>query len=158
MTATAPEQTGPDPRLLLLAAKALHYAMAEDWERASRAVQVLGDAFGGDGCVTAMLGWADTLISRTPGLAGDGRPVRLAFQTLETGHIDYNADDVPDDVRWAGRLLAARAADDRDTFEALINSVPDDATWSKYVGAVLKMSALNLRAAQAAATSEEGGQ
>ncbi len=153
MTETT-KQSPHDPRLLKLAAAALWAAVAEDWTRANKAAQMIGDEFGGDGVVTAMIGWADTVIAQTPGLVGDGRPVRLAFQQLETGHIDYDAERVPDGVRWAGRLLTARAADDEDAFAALIDSVPDDVTFSRNVGCVLQMAALNLRALQTATAGE----
>jgi hypothetical protein len=134
-----------EKRAIRLAAAALTCAMAQDWERASKAVQRISDECGSVGVGRAILGWSDTLISRmghTP-----GRPVAIAFQEVESGRIDSaDGDFVPERVKWAGRVLAARAADDQATWDALMDALPDDGTAiGEHVAAVLEMCALMLR-------------
>lgn len=132
-----------EKRAIRLATDALHAALADDWARATRAVQRTSDECGAEGVARAILGWSDTLIGRMPG--GKGKPVRLAFMEAESGRIDTNADDVPPRVRWAGRVLAARAADDKATWDALMDALPDDGqVIGEYVSAVLEMVALTL--------------
>ncbi|PZG49869.1 hypothetical protein C1I98_11175 [Spongiactinospora gelatinilytica] len=132
-----------DPFLRKLAAASLGAAVRDDWPAASRTLQALADRFGGDGAVIAMLGWIDTFLDRY-GRPAAGQQVRLLFKEETTGTIG-GADSVSDDVQWAGQLMAARAADDQTAFDALINSAPDDETWSRNVAAVLQLTALGLR-------------
>jgi hypothetical protein len=132
-------------RAMRLASAALSCAMAEDWGRATKAMQRIGDECGQVGIRRAVLGWSDTLIARmghTP-----GQPVAIAFQQAETGRIDTaDSEYVPDRVRWAGRVIAARAADDQATWDALMDSLPEDGrVIGQYVGAVLETVALMLR-------------
>ena len=63
----------------------------------------------------------------------------------EHTEITLDAGDVDPASRWAGQLMAARAAEDAGTYQALIEAAPeDDLGW--YVGAVLTAAALGLRA------------
>lgn len=133
-----------DKRAVRLAGDALRAALTENWPVANKTVERIDAECGATGIVTAILGWSDTLIARVPNLTG--RPVRLAFMNADSGRIDENADDVPDETRWAGRLLAARAADDEATWNALVDALPDDpAAVGAHVGHLLQMVALNLR-------------
>ncbi|MEV6980043.1 hypothetical protein AB0M95_02090 [Sphaerisporangium sp. NPDC051017] len=68
----------------------------------------------------AMLAKIDTLIARTPGLAR-GMRVRLVWQDQETKERTDIAEIDPVERR-AGQLIAARVADDRDTFRALVQA------------------------------------
>lgn len=136
--------TKAERRALRLASDALRCAVAGDRERAFRVVERIGDECGGEGLALAMVGWSDTLIARVPNLTG--KPVRLAFMQADSGRVDENADDVPAEVRWSGRLLAARAADDRQTWNALIDALPEDGEQvGHHVGCFLGMVALNIR-------------
>lgn len=133
--------------ILELGRVALWAAIAEDWPRAQDATQEIGDRFGGDGVMVAALAWIDTTLMRVPGLgyaADQGRAVALAFREETSGRFEL-ADEVPPGVAWAGRLLAARSADDRDAFEALVNSVESDEQFGRYISDLLVMLATNLR-------------
>lgn len=134
-----------EKRAIRLASVALNRAIAQDWDRATKAVQRISDECGQVGVGRAILGWSDTLISRmghTP-----GKPVAIAFQQAETGRIDTaDSEYVPDRVRWAGRVIAARAADDQPTWDALMAALPDDGkAIGEHVAAVLETVALMLR-------------
>lgn len=134
-------------QIIELGRTALWAAVAEDWPRAQAATQEIGDRFGGDGVMVAALAWIDTTLTRVPGMgyaADNGRKVALAFREETTGRAETAA-DVPPGVAWAGRLMAARSADDQDTFEALVNSVESDEQFGQYIADLLLMVATNLR-------------
>jgi hypothetical protein len=73
-----------------------------------------------------MLAWIDT------GVAALGldpaelaaNPPAVAFHAIETGSIEH-ADEVPASVAAAGRLIAARLANDEAQFVAVLASVPE---------------------------------
>lgn len=133
--------------MIATATAALHAAMADDWKAASGALQTLSDECGGAGVGDAMRAWCDTLIGRTHGdLQDSGSGVRLVFKNADSGEMG-GADDVPAPTRWAGRLIAARAAMDQPTWQALLEAIPpgNDAV-SEYVGALLQTIVVNLKA------------
>lgn len=133
--------------VIKLATTALHAAMRDDWPAATTAVQAINDRHGGRGLMAAILAWCDTAILKMTGSFTASGSVAVAFQAVETGEIG-GADDVPAEVRWAGRLIAARAADDEPTFNALIESVPSDPkAMGAHVARLLEMVAINIRAA-----------
>lgn len=135
-------------RALRLASDALTASMAGDWGRATTAVKRISDECGGVGMGRALLGWSDTLIARMP--ARNGRPFQLSFMETTTGRVDTNADDVPPHVRWAGRVIAARAKKDQETWDALMEALPDDGLIiAEHVSALLQMVTLTLRRANA---------
>lgn len=137
------ELTPEEHDALRLAAKALNAAVAEDWDHVESVVNLLHDEHGVEGLVLAMLGWCDVLISQTP--QAQGGQVNLAFIQQDTGHIGF-ADSVPAEVAWAGQVLAARAAKDKDMWDALMEVIPEDgAKAGIYIGALLDVVALNLR-------------
>jgi hypothetical protein len=107
-----------------IAGRALRCAVREDWPGAVRALKQLDAGFGAGGMSVAFAGWCDTLISkqRELGIArpGAARPLWVNTGTGEVG----SADDVPAEVRWAGQLIAARAAWDEDAYTALARAVP----------------------------------
>jgi hypothetical protein len=137
------ELTAEDRAALQMAADALNAAIAEDWDAARKTLRNLSDEHGGEGVGIALLGWCDVLISKTLGLRGSA--VELLFMEKSTGAIGH-ARRVPREVSWAGQMLAARAANDRDTWDALLQSLPDSTiAASVYVSALLEVVALNLR-------------
>lgn len=147
-------------RAVRLAAIALYAAMAENWPAATRAVQAINDRCGSAGISRAVLCWSDTLIDYNPETNGDGRPVRLSFMNADTGHVNFDddADAVPEQFRWAGRIIAARAAQDLPAWEAMIDALPDDPkVHGDHVGAVLQVVALTLRHNQAGQLPGQGG-
>ncbi|MCW2768158.1 MAG: hypothetical protein JWO11_4117 [Nocardioides sp.] len=133
-------------RIISLASTAMYAAIAQDWPKANKATQAIGDEFGGDGVIAAALAWCDSMLAHTPGVdPTSGNPVRLTFKNLESGRVDNDANQVPPAIRWAGRIVAARAADDEPGFRGLIESLESDKQFSEYIGALLSMVAANLR-------------
>lgn len=140
------------------ATRALHAAMREDWDAASAAMTSLSAETGSDGVLWAVLRFCDTIIGRQlamqglPGDAWDGG-VRMSWLNTDTGAVGH-AGQVPDSVRWAGQLVAAKAAQDEATFRALIATMPDDDRGrGRYVGALLQSAAITANMARAGGTS-----
>ncbi|GHE32071.1 hypothetical protein GCM10017673_38570 [Streptosporangium violaceochromogenes] len=143
-----PETGTRDPKAMELATVALHAAMAGDTGRAVKAMQAISDETGGEGLMDAILAWCDTLIGHTPGIEV-GKPVALTWMEAETRRINTGPDEVRPTAVWAARLIAARAADDADTFHALMESVPHQppTAMGDHVWELVQMVALNLREA-----------
>lgn len=140
-----------DERALELGKEALRAALAEDWAGASAAVQAIGDERGWGGVVLAMTAWSDTLVISTrraeglPDEPGPGVIVQPAWADADTGEVTEDADEVGECHRWAGRLLAARAAMDHDAYEALLRALPEDGhERGDHVGTLLEMVAAGL--------------
>jgi hypothetical protein len=136
-----------------LALEALVAAMGEDWPVASAAMRALGAETGTEGLATALLAWCDTLIAaqrRAMGLPDepqDGEAARPAWLNGATGRVALNADDAPPAARWAGQLVAARAALDREAFAVLLAAMPKDPkARGEYAGALLQGCAMTARA------------
>lgn len=126
------------------ATAALHAAMRRDHDTARAAVQAIA-ARDPEDLPDVLLAWCDTLLSAR-GLRDYGaEPFTLDFGNLDTLQVQH-ADDVPPAVAWAGRLIAARAADDQATFEALILAAVDGEgdAWGQCVMTTLNVVALNL--------------
>lgn len=127
------------------AARALQAGMAENWPAAVSEIHALNAAAGPAGLIQAMAAWIDTALQEA-GITEYGGPWALAWQSHETGRITGNADEMRPAVRWAGRLFAARAADDQDMFDALIRAIPqnpDDT--GEYIVAVLQSAVLTIQ-------------
>lgn len=106
------------------AAAVLQAAIRRDRAATQTAVTALIAAFGADVLPQVMLAWVDTTLN-AQGVTADGRPARIVFGNPATGRVS-DADDVPPEIAWAGRLLGARAADDEDTYRALMAAIPDE--------------------------------
>lgn len=116
-----------DPTLIWLADRVLIAAMLGHHNRAQRMVAALAEKFGTPGVWLSMLLWTDTTLAAagiSPGQHDDD-PIRLRFLDVDNGSY-AELDDVPAPVIFAGRFLAARAADDPDTGHALVSALPDD--------------------------------
>jgi hypothetical protein len=121
-------------RVLALATEALHAASAEDWPAACTAIQ----AISGGGLLTAIMAWCDTLIGRHPGMAGSrDTPVQVRWQLDSAGPLQH--------ARWAGQVIAARAAMDEAAFMALIRVPAEGEELGAYVSALLQSVAMTLR-------------
>lgn len=115
-----------------LATRALHAAMREDWP----AVQEVFGEISTDGrAVTfALMAWCDWTLQAQAGMLGRPFPESGPLSELavpawieaETGRLITDADEMPPSARWAGRLVAARAAMDHVQFEVLIRTMPGD--------------------------------
>lgn len=100
----------------------------------------LCEEFGGPGLQIAMVAFTDTLLAAYIQIAGpppaDGR-INLMFLNTDTGEVQ-GADEVPrPEIVFAGRFMAARAAKDGDTMNALFMAIPEDEIHT-YVGAILE--------------------
>ncbi|MEV0236932.1 hypothetical protein [Nonomuraea sp. NPDC050786] len=145
------EQTTPEnpykPRAVDLALAALGAAIAGDDDTASLALAAVVKETDIPGLMDAIYVWCDTLITQA-GTAG---------QLLDLEWIDADSDrvvgaeDVPEEIRWAGHLLLARAGGDRERFVELIRSLdPDPFRMAAFVGALFALVADNLKLVLAA--------
>lgn len=119
-----------------LATQALHAAMREDWDAVKQSFADISTD--GKAVTFALMAWCDTTIKAGADLAGREMPdsgpaagrvaetVRPAWIIAETGRITLDADEMPPTARWAGRLVAARAAMDDVQFAVLVGTLPGD--------------------------------
>lgn len=148
MTAAEPA-TQPDYPWLPLSARAFAAAMRGDDRVAVRLIERIVGEHGPDAILGAMISWLDTLL-----IEGFGQE---NFQTGGVGFYMVNDADEPETVDgtqppeavWAGRLMAARAAGDKDQFDALIKAATGDgatpASWARHVHYTLTCCALTYR-------------
>ncbi|MGI5423075.1 hypothetical protein [Actinomadura luteofluorescens] len=122
-----------------LATAALNAVLRGDHPAADRALDQLAAQHGMAGVTNALVTWCDTALKQIPSGAG---PVTLQWVEHGTARVHGDANRVRPAERWAGRLLAARAAGDRHTFIALVESVPPTrAAVGEHVGAMVQMAA-----------------
>lgn len=128
-----------------LATKALHAAMREDWDAVRQSFTDL--SADGHAITFALMAWCDTTIGAQAQMQGleippDGPAPGIAqpgWLDVETGRVTLDADQIPPAARWAGRLVAARAAMDHDQFRALIGAMPGDGSErAQYAFALLR--------------------
>lgn len=80
-----------------------------------------------------LLVWIDSC-TMAMGVTKYGQPVTLSFHRTPDGPpVDIDREAVAPEEIWAGRLIAARVADDKATFDALLVSTPDETTWHRRV-------------------------
>ncbi|MCK2242168.1 MULTISPECIES: hypothetical protein [unclassified Crossiella] len=122
---------------------------------ASRLMQELLNRYGSAAGLPALFAMIDAANTSAGHRAGQ-HPRQLMYLCADTGQLQ-TADQVNPAVRWAGRLMVARAANDRDQAEALINSVPsdNDKQWSDNVLAVINMCGQMVRGARGRAGGGE---
>ena len=145
MTATDPAPSAGYP-WLPLATRAFAASMRGDDRVAIRLTERIATEHGPDAVIGAIIAWLDTLL-----IEGFGHG---NFQTGGVGFYLVNDDGDPETVDgsqpseavWAGRLMAARAAGDQATFDALIAAVTGDgvtpASWARHVHTVLECCTL----------------
>jgi hypothetical protein len=130
-------------RVMFLAGAALQGAVDQDAPAAAAAINAISAEYGGEGLTEAIIAWCDTLTAALP-IPSGGDLAGLGWVD-ETGQARA-ADDVDPQVRWAGRIVMARAREDQDTFSALIAALPDDgAAVSQHLAVLLRLIATNLR-------------
>lgn len=138
--------TAEERHAIELAGHALTCGVRGHWKQAAGIVQQIGDETGSDGVYVALLGWCDTYLD-IKGVPAAGS-VNIAFQELGSGAVG-SADEVPGEVAWAGRMLAARAADDPDNWDALCDALPEDGqAVARHVMRLLEMCAYGIRQAK----------
>lgn len=131
-------------RGIRLGTEALHAAMREDWDAMKAALEALS---GSDALVVAIMAWCDTLLALHPDGPWSGdRPVRVAWLEDGKGPVQH-AEDVPPAARWAGQVVAARAALDEDAFCALLGAPAEGADLGSCVVALVMSAAMTMGAA-----------
>lgn len=126
-----------------LAATALVASRDQNWETAAKAVNTLADNFSPDVILNVLLRWIDTAAALC-GYQSTSGTVRVVWRE-ESSTETTDADSTPPAVVWAGRLFAARVADDYDQFKALINSCRSDDEFSAGCTALLNICGTMLR-------------
>lgn len=113
------------PDLMRLGAAALQAAINNDWAAASTALERITARHPGN-IWAVVCAWVDTMgnYAGVDEALEAGIPLSLGFVDGLTGE-ELDTDEVPAAERWAGRLITARLAGDRDTWEALIDVLPD---------------------------------
>lgn len=135
-----------EERAITLAGVALGRFLANDREGARRVVMRINSDCGGSGVTCALLAWCDAVIDKLPRREGGDTLATLTFMEVRTGRIELNAENVPPKVRWAGRMIVARAANDHVMLAALIDSLPDDgAEIGRHVWQLLEVTARNVK-------------
>lgn len=132
------------PVWFALAARALTAARDDDMDRAAQAVNAIGVRYGNNEMPWVMLAWIDTMTLACDLKPKQGQPFNLRWRH-ENGGPATDADDTPAPARWAGRVIAARLADDWDQFSALVDSCASDEEWQSNVSGVLDVCAAMLR-------------
>jgi len=115
-----------------LAKRALRAAMREDQDGVRRSFAAI--SADGRAAAFALTAWCDWTIQAQMKMQGLEMPAagpmpglaQPGWLDLDTGRVVLDADEMPPVARWAGRLIAARAAADWDQFTALVRSLPDD--------------------------------
>lgn len=131
-------------RIMFLAGAALQGAVAQDLAATAAAMNAISAEYGSEGLTEAIIAWCDTLTAAYPLPAGD---LTGTGRVDETG-LARTAEDVDPQVRWAGRIVMARAREDKDTFDALIAALPDDGmAGSQYLAVLLNLIAKTLHPA-----------
>jgi hypothetical protein len=130
----SPQYDADRARALDLGTRAYHAAIREDWPAASQAMAEAGRQ-SPNVIALVLAGFCDTMLDLQRRMRGmppleDGEPeegpVRPVWVNADTGRLTMDADSLPPAVRWAGPLVAARAALDFDGFQALLKAMPAD--------------------------------
>jgi len=132
---TYPVRTHEMPPWYPLAGEAMTATADRRYADAAAAIQRINDEYGPDTVVDLCTALADTAL-HAQGVEDYGPGVRLVFGHRDTGKL-ATADDVPALIATAGRLIAARAANDPATFMALLGAAQSAGELGPLVGALL---------------------
>lgn len=134
------------PAWLPLASRALTEAVLGNSDAAGEALADLHNDHGAEAIPAAMIAWIDTLLAARPPQSPHAI-ISPAFVNLHTGTINLNSRDVPPATAFTGQLIAARANNDHDMAQALLDSAPTDEQYAHNVCTLLHIIAANLRMA-----------
>lgn len=123
-----------------IASVALSRAMAGDMEGAAQYVARLNNS---PGLLVAIVGWIDTYIARMYPDHKPGERIALAWLYTPEDRVK-TADQVSESMRWAGRLIGMRAADDEQGFYSVLHSAPEGAALGDGIMALLHVVAHGL--------------
>lgn len=104
-----------------LANQALYEGRERHWEHAGHLVKEIVSQ-GTDAIRAALWIWTDELVGKVTGYA-DVDVHDVKYWSERTGDTD-TVDDMPAQVRWAGRLITARLAKDEAMYDAVFESLP----------------------------------
>jgi hypothetical protein len=110
---------------------------------AAVAMEMIYQTYGREGVYRVAVTWCDYILERTPEYQ-PGEPVHLVWEEVATGTIRH-AEEAPPMVRWAGQVLAARAADDQANAWAIFSAVPEEHL-AEHMATLLQTLAIQLRA------------
>jgi hypothetical protein len=136
--------TAPPRPWTALAAKALFCARDRDLDRALKALNAISVRYGDEVIPHVVLAWIDTMMTQC-GLAREAEQAVQVLWRHETSDEVTEADETPPGIRWAGRAIAARVADDRRQYMALVNSCASADEWRQNVVGVLDVCSTMLR-------------
>lgn len=124
---------------------ALTTAINNDWDGAcEKAVDILAE-HGGDTIAALMLCWIDATLHTTGvGVCREDRIMAPLFLDPVTGQPG-DVDAAPPGVRFAGRLMAARATGDRQAAFALVSALKTSEELADSMFAVLNVCSATLR-------------
>jgi hypothetical protein len=130
-----------------LAGEVLRSAIDQDWRRCERYMARLNDECDSGGLGFALVAWCDALAEH----AHDGMPkfgkVRVMDVDQDSGAA-LTEDIRTPQIRWCNRLIAARAAGDKEAFSALLddlNTVDDGHERGRYASALIQAVAGTIR-------------
>lgn len=125
-----------------LTAYALDAARKDEWLAVKKAIIHLERDHGPEGLEWALRAWIDTACATMP--PADG-PVRWVWFDVGSGELNANTQDLEPAQRWAAQMFGARQASDLDTWNALLDALPDDRKEiGDHVVSVLQAAALTM--------------
>lgn len=142
-----------------LVSSALRFAIEGHMRLAVDCVRRLAVEHGPDSVPEALLAWIDTTwhLAFPDGLPDGYLDSPMLFVTTNTDRgvpEPLTVDEVEPAVRWAGRFIYARLADDEAQGRALVASVESDEQWSDAVLTVLDACACMVRTVRAERAAE----
>lgn len=130
-----------------LAQAVLHAAVDRDWRKAERYMARLNAECAADGLGLALVAWCDALAEH----ANDGMPEFGKVHILDVDQDSGAAltdDTRTPQIRWCNRLVAARAAGDKQAFGALLaelNTIDAGMERGRYASALIQAVAGTIR-------------
>lgn len=134
-------QFEPPGDLLQMTGEVIARLITGDALAANKTIETILRLYGWNGLVTLIGGFCDTLIREQNGC----QAVTVVPRFAVDGSAVAGPEDVCPEVAWTGRLVAARAMGDRDQYDALIFSLPDQRTMSRYLAALMECIAFTLQ-------------
>lgn len=111
-----------------LARDAYWAALREERTRATGYVQKINDEHGAAAVLLAICSWIDTYVDHVTDGGDAINMKRLQFIERHTRRVDtLDSPWLPEEVRWAGRVIYARATMNPDLFLDLVNGVEGNA-------------------------------
>lgn len=130
-----------------LAHAALFAAVDLKWRRCEELLARLNRECPGPGLGDALVAWCDAMQEHSTDGDMSFQKVRTIPMAIETGELDAAAGKTRY-LAWCGRIIAARAAGDRDGFVACmdeLNAIPDGRERGRYVCMLVESVALTMR-------------